>query len=185
MRAVSSISIQTGSFCRAMSRMASSLAWTTPPGVASPCRTIGASPAPLTKNLSGPAGGFFPTGIAWYRKSFSAARQRRPSPHVYVVFDGVMANSDVWINGFHLGHRPNGYVSFFYDLTGHLQFGPAAHNVIAVRCDTQKQPASRWYEGGGIYRPVRLVLLQDVHLEPWSTFRDYASGHCRQRHCSH
>jgi len=121
------------------------------------------------KNLSGPAGGFFPTGIAWYRKSFSLpakdARRR-----VYIAFDGVMANSDVWINGFHLGHRPNGYVSFFYDLTGHVQFGPAARNVIAVRCDTSQQPASRWYEGGGIYRPVRLVLMRDVHLEPWSTF---------------
>ena len=121
------------------------------------------------KNMSGPAGGFFPTGIAWYRKSFSlpASDAHR---HAYIVFDGVMANSDVWINGFHLGHRPNGYVSFYYNLTGHLRFGQATQNVIAVRCDTSKQPASRWYEGGGIYRPVRLVLLQDTHLEPWSTF---------------
>jgi beta-galactosidase/beta-glucuronidase len=35
------------------------------------------------------------------------------------AFDGVMANSDVWINGFHLGKRPYGYISFSYDLTGH------------------------------------------------------------------
>ena len=121
------------------------------------------------KNLSGPAGGFFPTGIVWYRKSFSLPA-RDSHRRVYVAFDGVMANSDVWINGFHLGHRPNGFVSFFYDLTGHVRFGPGAHNLIAVRCDTSQQPASRWYEGGGIYRPVRLVLMQDVHLEPWSTF---------------
>jgi beta-galactosidase len=120
-------------------------------------------------NPSGPAGGFFPTGVAWYRKTFSlpATDAHR---HVYIAFDGVMANSDVWINGFHLGQRPNGSVSFFYELTGHVKFGTAAQNVIAVRCDTSKQPASRWYEGGGIYRPVRLVLMQDVHLEPWSTF---------------
>jgi len=121
------------------------------------------------KNLSGPAGAFFPTGIAWYRKSFSLPA-KDAHRRVYVAFDGVMANSDVWINGFHLGHRPNGFVSFFYDLTGHVRFGPGAHNLIAVRCDTLQQPASRWYEGGGIYRPVRLVLMQDVHLEPWSTF---------------
>jgi beta-galactosidase len=119
-------------------------------------------------NPSGPGGGFFPTGIGWYRKSFSLDA-RQAHRHVYVVFDGVMANSDAWINGFHLGHRPNGYVSFFYDLTGHLQFGASAHNVIAVRCDTSQQPASRWYEGSGIYRPVRLVLIEDVHLVPWST----------------
>ncbi len=120
-------------------------------------------------NSSGPAGAFFPTGVAWYRKTFSLAA-RDVSRRVYVVFDGVMANGDVWINGFHLGRRPNGYVSFYYDLTGRVRFGPAVHNVIAVRCDTSKQPASRWYEGGGIYRSVRLVLMRDVHLEPWSTF---------------
>jgi beta-galactosidase len=120
------------------------------------------------KNPSGGGGGFFPTGIAWYRKSFSlpAADVNR---HVYIVFDGVMANSDVWVNGFHLGRRPNGFVSFAYEMTGHLHFGAGAQNILAVRCDTSKQPASRWYEGGGIYRPVRLVTLRDVHLEPWST----------------
>lgn len=121
------------------------------------------------KNPSGRAGGFFPTGIAWYRKSFSLPAQDAHR-RAYIVFDGVMANSDIWINGFHLGHRPNGSVSFFYELTGHLQFGAGARNLIAVRCDTSRQPASRWYEGAGIYRPVRLVLLQDMHLEPWSTF---------------
>ncbi len=120
-------------------------------------------------NPSGPAGGFFPTGVAWYRKAFTLPAGD-VDRHVYIVFDGVMANSDVWINGIHLGQRPNGYVSFFYELTGHLHFGPSEQNVIAVRCDTSKQPASRWYEGAGIYRPVRLVLMQDVHLEPWSTF---------------
>jgi beta-galactosidase len=78
-----------------------------------------------------------------------------------------MANSDVWINGFHLGHRPNGTVSFYYDLTSHLHWGS---NLIAVRCDTSKQPASRWYEGLGIYRPVHLVRTDDLHIAPWSTF---------------
>jgi beta-galactosidase len=73
---------------------------------------------------------------------------------VRVEFDGVMANSDVWINGFHLGHRPNGYVSFSYELTGHLNLG--GDNVLAVRADTSAQPASRWYSGAGIYRHVRL-----------------------------
>ncbi|MGA2851591.1 MAG: glycoside hydrolase family 2 TIM barrel-domain containing protein [Terracidiphilus sp.] len=120
-------------------------------------------------NSSGGAGGFFPTGVAWYRKTFSLPA-KDAHRRVYIVFDGVMANSDIWINGVHLGRRPNGYVSFFYDLTGHLQFGPKARNVLAVRCDTSKQPASRWYEGAGIYRPVRLVVLQNVHLDPWSTF---------------
>jgi beta-galactosidase len=120
-------------------------------------------------NPSGQGGGFFPAGVAWYRKSFSLP-EKEANRRVYIVFDGVMANSEVWINGYHLGRRPNGYASFYYEITGHLQFGSAAHNVLAVRCDTSQQPASRWYEGGGINRPVRLVLLGNLHLEPWSTY---------------
>jgi len=115
------------------------------------------------------AGGFLPAGVAWYRNHFllpSAEASRR----VFVEFDGVMANSDVWINGFHLGRRPYGYVSFRYDLTGHLNFGDAKPNVMAVRSDTSQQPASRWYSGAGIYRHVRLVIQNPVHIEHWSTF---------------
>ena len=83
---------------------------------------------------------------------------------MFVEFDGVMQNSDVWINGFPLGHRPNGYVSFRYELTPHLNF--RGGNVLAVRADTSAQPASRWYSGGGIYRHVRLVVTDPVHFWP-------------------
>lgn len=86
----------------------------------------------------------------------------------FIEFDGVMANSDVWINGFHLGRRPNGYVSFSYELTGHLNFGKP--NVLAVRADNSGQPASRWYSGAGIYRHVRLVITSPVHVVQWGTF---------------
>ncbi|WP_245818140.1 glycoside hydrolase family 2 TIM barrel-domain containing protein [Granulicella rosea] len=119
-------------------------------------------------NTTGQGGGYFPNGVGWYRKDI-ALTEADAHKHVYVVFDGVMANSDVWINGAHLGKRPNGTVSFFYELTGHLQFGAGAHNILAVRCDNAQQPASRWYEGAGIYRHVRLVVTGDLHIEPWST----------------
>src|SRR6202012_3888073 len=59
-------------------------------------------------------GAYLPTGVAWYRKHFtlpaSAAGQR-----VFVEFDGVMANSDVYVNGTHIGNHPYGYVSCRYD----------------------------------------------------------------------
>jgi len=77
----------------------------------------------------------------------------------------VMQNSDVWINGFHLGHRPNGYVGFRYELpNSELNFGPGTANVLAVCADTSAQPASRWFAGAGIYRHARLVVLEPVHL---------------------
>ncbi len=119
-------------------------------------------------NKTGGAGGFLPYGIGWYRKSFvlpSTDSARCAS----IEFDGVMANSDVWINGHRLGNRPFGYVSFAYDLTSYLRFDGTT-NVLVVRADNSRQPASRWYSGAGIYRHVRLVLTDSVHLERWETF---------------
>ena len=113
-------------------------------------------------NRTGGAGGFLPSGVGWYRKHFLLP-DTFSNRCAFIEFDGVMANSDVWINGFHLGHRPYGYVSFSYELNGHLNFG--GDNVIAVRTDTSEQPASRWYSGAGIYQHVRLVVTDRVHIE--------------------
>ena len=124
---------------------------------------------PLDKAApTGQGGGYFPSGIGWYRRALNLTPAQK-SQQLYVAFDGVMANSEVWINGFKLGSRPNGTVSFYYDLSGHLDFTPGAKNILAVRTDTSKQPASRWYEGNGIYRDVRLVSLNNIHAAPWST----------------
>lgn len=106
-------------------------------------------------NPTGGAGGFLPSGVAWYRKHFKIDNAAGRSS-CFIEFDGVMENSEVWINGIALGKRPSGYVSFRYELTEHLKQGD---NVIAVRTDTSAQPASRWYSGAGIYRHVRLVTL--------------------------
>jgi beta-galactosidase len=118
-------------------------------------------------NPTGGAGGFLPSGVGWYRKPFTAASFPEGS-RVFVQFDGVMANSDVWVNGHLLGHRPYGYVGFEYDLTPYLAAG-VGQNVIAVRADNSAQPASRWYTGAGIYRHVRLVVTNPVHIESGST----------------
>ena len=98
-------------------------------------------------------GGYLPAGVGWYRKHFTLPASLS-GRRVFVEFDGVMSNSDVYINGFHLGKRPYGYVSFRYEITAQAQFGATA-NVIAVRADNSAQPASRWYAGAGIYRHVR------------------------------
>lgn len=118
-------------------------------------------------NPTGGGGGFFPAGVGWYRKKFDVPASAA-TRHTFIVFDGVMANSDVWINGELLGHRPYGYVSFVYDLTPHLHYGGS--NTIAVRVDNSQQPASRWYPGAGINRQVRLVTTSSTHIEPWGTF---------------
>jgi len=119
-------------------------------------------------NAAGGAGAYLPSGVGWYRKHFSLP-QNLAGKRVFIEFDGVMANSDVWINGAKLGHRPYGYVGFQYELTGHVNFG-GADNVLAVRTDTSAEPASRYYLGAGIYRHVRLVATDPVHIAHWGAF---------------
>lgn len=115
------------------------------------------------------SGGFLPAGVGWYRKHFVLPKEFT-GRRVFIEFDGVMANSDVWINGAHLGTRPYGYVSFGYELTSRLEFGEGKTNLLVVRADNSGQPASRWYSGAGIYRHVRLVATSQVHVEKWGLF---------------
>ena len=120
-------------------------------------------------NPTGHGGGYLPAGIGWYRKNFqvNAADVNRK---FRIEFDGVMANSDVWINGFHLGKRPNGYISFSYDLSGHLKFGKGETNTLSVRVDNSLQPASRYYTGAGINRHVNLIVTDPIHIDQWGVY---------------
>ncbi len=114
---------------------------------------------------AGGRGGYFPTGTGWYRKAFRLPDRSR-GRRVWLEFDGVYMNSDVWINGVHLGRRPFGYIGFAYDVTRHLVSGV---NLVAVRVDNSRQPNSRWYSGSGIYRHVWLTLTDPLHVGHWGT----------------
>ena len=118
-------------------------------------------------NPTSRGGGYLPAGIGWYRKQFTVGKADA-GKNITVEFDGVMANSDVWVNGKHLGKRPYGYNSFIYDLSPYISFDKP--NTIVVKADNSIQPASRYYTGAGIYRHVRLVTTNPVHLAPWSVY---------------
>jgi beta-galactosidase len=115
-----------------------------------------------------PGGGALPGGIGWYRKVFRIPESDKDKL-TFIEFDGVYRNSEVWINGNYLGKRPNGYISFRYELTPFLKYG-TEKNVLAVKVDNSQQPNSRWYSGSGIYRNVRLVTTEKIHVEHWGTF---------------
>src|SRR2546427_1386631 len=119
------------------------------------------------QNPAGVAGGALPGGVGWYRKTFTMPAADSGKV-VFVEFDGVYRNSEVWINGEYLGKRPYGYSSFRYELTPHLRY--RGRNVIAVRVDNSQQPNSRWYSGSGIYRHVRLVTTNPLHVDQWGTY---------------
>jgi beta-galactosidase len=127
-----------------------------------------ANPFSATAATTG-RGAWVASGIAWYRKHFTMPSTVPSTDNVYVEFDGVMGNSTVYVNGTKIGNHPYGYVSFRYDITASVQFG-GADNVIAVECDTSLQPASRFYAGAGIYRHVRLLGTNPVHIDQWATY---------------
>ena len=112
--------------------------------------------------------GALPAGIGWYRKKFSIPVSSKDK-RVFINFDGVYKNSEVWINGNYLGKRPNGYISFRYELTSFLKFGNTK-NIISVRVDNSEQPDSRWYTGSGIYRNVWLLTTNKIAVDQWGTF---------------
>jgi beta-galactosidase len=116
------------------------------------------------KNPTGGAGGYFPAGIGWYRKTFIAPSEWK-GKKVAVYFEGVYMNSEVFINGKSLGVRPYGYSSFSYNLSPFLDFNK--QNVMAVRVDNSQQMNSRWYTGSGIYRHVWMMVSNPVHTADW------------------
>ena len=112
-------------------------------------------------------GGSLPGGVGWYRKTFTLPATAK-NKNVFIEFDGIYQNSEVWINGQYLGKRPNGYISFQYDLTAYIK--SSQKNVIVVKVDNSQQPNSRWYTGSGIYRNVRLVTTNKIAIAHWGSF---------------
>ena len=77
-------------------------------------------------------------------------------------------DATVFLNGRKLGSQPYGYTSFRFDLTEGLDF--SAPNLLVVRVDNSAQPNSRWYSGSGIYRHVRVVVTDPIHVAHWGVF---------------
>jgi len=102
-------------------------------------------------------------GEGWYRKTFTLPAADR-GKRVVLDFDGVMAMPKVYVNGRLAGEWDYGYMSFRVDATPHVRWG--GPNVVAVHADTRSH-GSRWYPGAGIYRPVRLVVCDPVHVAHW------------------
>lgn len=110
-----------------------------------------------------PGGGndaYLPTGIGWYRKEFYVPGNILKK-EIKILFEGIYMNSDVWVNGHHLGHHPYGYTPIYYNIRPYLKRGK---NVIAVRVDNSLQPNTRWYSGSGIYRDVWMIITGDLHI---------------------
>lgn len=114
---------------------------------------------------AGNDGGYYPTGIGWYRKNFKLPTSYRKGDKVQLYFEGVYMNSSVYVNGKLVGGHPYGYTSFYCDITDAVLLGK--NNVVAVRVDNAQQKNCRWYSGSGIYRHVKLICSSPVHISNW------------------
>ena len=123
--------------------------------------------APAEKNTTGGGGGYYPAGIGWYRKTFTAPASWK-GKRVSLEFDGVSGESSVYLNGQKLGMHPYAYTSFRFDITPQVHI--SATNVLALRVDNSMQPNSRWYSGSGIDRHVRVLVTKPIHVAPWGVF---------------
>ena len=82
-------------------------------------------------------------------------------------FDGAMADPHVYINGKLAGHWAYGYNAFRVDAAPYLKKGK---NEISVSLNNREE-SSRWYPGGGLYRPVQLVTNSDAAtINPWGCY---------------
>lgn len=124
----------------------------------------------VTQNLetaasvkTGRTGGLPYVGVGWYRTTFEAPAGKLVS----LVFDGAMSEARVYVNGQEVCFWPCGYNSFHCDVTPYLN-KEEAKNLLAVRLENRPQ-SSRWYPGAGIYRNVRVVATEAVHVPVWGT----------------
>ena len=126
---------------------------------------------------AGDGGGYLNGGIGWYRKTFATppeAKDRR----VWIEFDGVYMDSDVWLNGKHLGRHPYGYTSFYYDLTEALKPQGAERPGRAAERHAALQPLVL---RGGHFPPRAAASARARPRGPLGNLRHHADGHAPMR----
>jgi len=116
--------------------------------------------------IGGISTGYYVGGTGWYRKTIEAPEDWS-GKKLSVYFEGIYMNTDVWLNGTHLGNHPYGYTAFEYDISELIKSGEK--NILAVQVKNEGRN-SRWYSGSGIYRHVWLKVTEPVHVKTWGNF---------------
>ncbi len=106
-------------------------------------------------------------GSAWYRRHFRLEPSDRDK-RILLMFDGVGVKSDVYVNSMQMFHSDTGAVPFVIDITPVAHFGDD-QNVVSVHCDCHEYEAW-YYEPGGIYRDVHLIITDNLSVDTWGTF---------------
>ncbi|WP_027395203.1 glycoside hydrolase family 2 TIM barrel-domain containing protein [Aquimarina latercula] len=113
------------------------------------------------------ATGYLPGGKGSYRKEFIISEKKETT--TYLLFDGVYNNSKFYLNDKLLGFHPYGYSPFYFDITDDLNT-TTGKNQLKVDVNRKKYVDSRWYTGSGIYRNVKLIRKNNLHIPVWGIF---------------
>lgn len=113
----------------------------------------------------------FYVGYGWYRKKLRLAKEE-VAKKVFLEFDGVFQEAEVFVNGKLAGSHKGGYTGFSVDISSAVKAGD---NRIAVRVNNIWRPdlaprAGEHVFSGGIYRNVRLVLTEPAYIDWYGTF---------------
>ena len=113
-----------------------------------------------------PSNGFKPRGIGWYYNEF-VMPEYAPDACVLLSFEGVMGECVVYVNGVLAARNESGYTGFTFDISDYML--PGEKNMIVVSVDNTRWEGW-WYEGAGIYRPVKIWIKPAVHFAHMKTF---------------
>ena len=116
---------------------------------------------------AGRTGGLPFVGVGWYRNTGNLPAYEA-GKRVTLLFDGAMANSQVFVNRKKVGEWPYGYNSFSFDVTEFLNKDNTP-NTLAVRLENRTEQ-SRWYPGAGLYRNVHVIITDNAHIPVWGTY---------------
>ncbi|MEM0965857.1 MAG: glycoside hydrolase family 2 TIM barrel-domain containing protein [Verrucomicrobiota bacterium] len=105
-------------------------------------------------------------GEGWYRKTFELPNFVE-GQKVLILFDGAMAEPKVYLNGRKVGEWNYGYSYFYFDITDFIN--GKGDNTLAVHL-TNREQASRWYPGAGLFRKVRIIVKNAESIDQWGQF---------------
>ena len=113
---------------------------------------------------SGRSGALPWIGEGMYKLNWTAPKGYQ---RAVLVFDGAMSQPVVTVNGKEAGKWAYGYNAFRIDITPFILFGKK--NLIEVHLNNVEE-SSRWYPGGGLYRPVTVELYGNGNFSTWDTY---------------
>ena len=107
---------------------------------------------------------------AWYRKHFTLTKAEAENKRVLLRFDGIAGKSTVYLNGCLMYHNFSSYNTFEIDISDYIYYDK--DNIVAVHVETDEFEGW-WYQGGGIYRDVRLVITEPIYIARYGVYVPY------------